>query len=693
MSLHLHFPQDQLSKREKQEIFKRSLDDQRRIKQEASAQQQQHPQLPSNTGDQERHVPGLAAPSPADVMVPRLNHIPGLDQHQAGYAPRFEGSPSPEQEKQPYMSALSEMNGRPLHIRQQQFQKESQYRNMLKDQIAENKKRKDAEKAKLAEEKRRELEEIRRLQGISAPRRQQHKQFQESPDHPLPSPGRFPPAVHNPASNPHPNPELQLRRPVGNAGSQNYTQPEEVTPVHASSGGYSARNPPGINGLVGNERWQGQRNAPDGLGGDRRRTYSERQEQPRAAAYPNDFAADSRQDPTSQPARTAAPSRPYPYGGDGQETGTAGRTLDRFGNSAQALSGEGAARKLAVERGGAAGEAESASDSVPRADFDELSNLCRDLLHEQKQLRQRLEEREERERLAAERSAQQEEATRQQQQQQQQHRQQRGGPRRGGGRSLPNQGASSSSNSDGRRRVPTSVRESALRQDQRAKPKPKPGVAFGSSRPRMPGPTVDKPRVTANPKPRASGGGHDRRARVSRSEPIPATATATAKSLETRHRQTRSVGSTSRDVSGGRGEKLSTNPEPSDSGWPKRNATQGARGDAKYAENGRFAGPDRHLAVGSEWTPRENPVPHSPEMLGGGGISTIHSLLTNAGGAARHGVASRESEPRPCGDGDELGGESTFLAAHPMDSGLVSSQEEGLGLVGRGTTGHFKMQT
>lgn len=37
---------------------------------------------------------------------------------------------------------LSEMNGRPLHVRQQQFQKESQYRNMLKDQIEENKKRK-----------------------------------------------------------------------------------------------------------------------------------------------------------------------------------------------------------------------------------------------------------------------------------------------------------------------------------------------------------------------------------------------------------------------------------------------------------------------------------------------------------------------------------------------------------------------
>lgn len=34
------------------------------------------------------------------------------------------------------------MNGRPLHVRQQQFQKESQYRNMLKDQIEENKRKK-----------------------------------------------------------------------------------------------------------------------------------------------------------------------------------------------------------------------------------------------------------------------------------------------------------------------------------------------------------------------------------------------------------------------------------------------------------------------------------------------------------------------------------------------------------------------
>ena len=34
------------------------------------------------------------------------------------------------------------MNGRPLYVRQQQFEKESRYRNMLRDQIEENKKRK-----------------------------------------------------------------------------------------------------------------------------------------------------------------------------------------------------------------------------------------------------------------------------------------------------------------------------------------------------------------------------------------------------------------------------------------------------------------------------------------------------------------------------------------------------------------------
>lgn len=89
-------------------MFKRSLDDQRRLKQEASDQQ---PQLPSNAGNQGYHVPGLTAslPDSADVSA-RINRIPGLDQPQvgsSGYAPRYECSPPPQQEKQPYMSAVS----------------------------------------------------------------------------------------------------------------------------------------------------------------------------------------------------------------------------------------------------------------------------------------------------------------------------------------------------------------------------------------------------------------------------------------------------------------------------------------------------------------------------------------------------------------------------------------------------------
>lgn len=266
-----------------------------------------------------------------------------------------------------------------------------------------------------------------------------------------------------------------------------------------------------MNGLDGEGRWQGRRNAPglkqDDLGGDRRRIYSERQQQTSAAVYPNDLAANGRQNPTSQLARTATSSS-RPFGGDdrGASEAGGGAPLDRFGVSAQPqpLGGEGAARKLAFERGarwgegGAAGQAENASDSVPRADFDELSSLCRDLLHEQKQLRQRLEEREERERVAAERTAQQEEATRQHRQQQHDRQQQRGVPCRGGGRTSASQGTASS-NGDGRRRVP-SVRESAVRHDDH-RPKPKPSVAFGSTRPRMPTPTADRPQVAGNPKP------------------------------------------------------------------------------------------------------------------------------------------------------------------------------------------------
>lgn len=136
----LLFSKDPLTKREKQAAFKKSLDDQCRTNEEISRMSpivdtrlDQDP-ISSSIG---HRIPGLNS-------VPDMTRsMPGLDhpQHGAVYAPRFEGSTTP-QEKQPYMSALSEMNGRPLHVRQQQFEKESQYRNLLRDQIEENRRRK-----------------------------------------------------------------------------------------------------------------------------------------------------------------------------------------------------------------------------------------------------------------------------------------------------------------------------------------------------------------------------------------------------------------------------------------------------------------------------------------------------------------------------------------------------------------------
>ena len=99
----LHFSEDPRSKREKQEkqeLFKRSLDDQRRMKQEASiASSKRDP-------DDGQFVPGL------DGVASGMSRIPGLDHYQqggGGAAPRFEGSASPPQEKPPYMSAVSDI--------------------------------------------------------------------------------------------------------------------------------------------------------------------------------------------------------------------------------------------------------------------------------------------------------------------------------------------------------------------------------------------------------------------------------------------------------------------------------------------------------------------------------------------------------------------------------------------------------
>ncbi|CAM9175618.1 unnamed protein product [Hapterophycus canaliculatus] len=656
----LQFSQDLLSKREKQQQFKKSLDDQRRMKQEASSERNH-----IFGGNEGNHVPGLGAPLPSGVTVPGQSAISGLDS-----APRFEGSPIPQQEKQPYMSALSEMNGRPLHVRQQQFQKESQYRNMLKDQIEENKKRKEAEKAKLDEEKRQELEEVRRLQGIPAPRRQQHAQFQESPDHPLPSPGRFPPARHHYTVS-----EQQPRS--GMAGSRSDGRPGGEIPVHGgstSSGGNRPDYPRGVGSLGCVGERQGRPSAPD-----------DRQEEPAAyherpcpdplqvglPAYPNDLAANGRREVTSHlEARNDTLS--LRVGGGNVRNAEGGRPGERVNKTTLPLTGESAARTLVFDRNGreeasAAKAVGGSSDSVPRADFDELSNLCRDLLLEQKRLRQKLEEREERENLATERSVQRDELARQNRQQEQEMRQQRRMPRRGGVGARKSGGTNSRigdeklldpslSGSATSRVQGNFVQKSTVRRD--SKPKPKSAVAFGSTRSRMPSHPVEKPRVTSGSKSQIFRGNRD--SRISKSEPIP------RRGNFVDPQQLRNAASTNGRTDSNGGRVFADRDAPA-SEW--RRDDEGVRdtGISRFAEMGE----------GADWASRAE---NHREARGArpsetrDGSSSIDGLLQI--GIDHHAVPSGEARAEQRYDldtrygtgGGELDGESTFLAAHPTGS-------------------------
>lgn len=111
-----------------QDTFRRALDDQRRLKQDLSSQ------------SKDNRIQGTENGRVSEV-------IPEIDRQQVpirdiGLEGAVAVGKSDHQKKRLYMSALSEMNGRPLHVRQQQFEKESQYRKLLQDQIEENRRRK-----------------------------------------------------------------------------------------------------------------------------------------------------------------------------------------------------------------------------------------------------------------------------------------------------------------------------------------------------------------------------------------------------------------------------------------------------------------------------------------------------------------------------------------------------------------------
>ena len=87
----LHLSRNPPSKREKQEMFKKSLDDQRRIKQESASRKEDIP----------GHGPPGSSRNVAGVYKTEFKAIPGLDHRE-----RFEGAAF-ARKKQPYMSAVS----------------------------------------------------------------------------------------------------------------------------------------------------------------------------------------------------------------------------------------------------------------------------------------------------------------------------------------------------------------------------------------------------------------------------------------------------------------------------------------------------------------------------------------------------------------------------------------------------------
>lgn len=330
----------------------------------------------------------------------------------------------------------------------------------------------EAEKAKLEEEKRREMEEIRRLQADSAPRRQQLAQFQESPDHPLPSPGRLPPARHH---------HRDHQDEAGAYGREGESAPayESLPQCQSRMSTVAGKTDAERDGRAREGRSSG---SPYHNGAGQHRSLDM---QPRAwrVTSPGPIPEKHFHAEIHTPYDGSTVSHGYDHGVFERGVSYIRRETERVGNEDNLVS------KAAPE------EQQLGSvrdDVVPRADFDELSNLCRDLLLEQKKLRRRLEEREEEE-SRAERLQQ-----RNDDYQIGESRRQGLGPARpgaGSGRDVRKRGVRQGVQGEPRGKG-IGMRESGLRRDSRDKPK----VAFGSTVPRsgQPRPEDNRPLVTAS---------------------------------------------------------------------------------------------------------------------------------------------------------------------------------------------------
>ena len=356
----------------------------------------------------------------------------------------------------------------------------------------------DVERAKRDEEKRKELEELQRMQGRPTPRRQQHAQFQESPDHPLPSPGRLPPAA-----------QPDQRR---NSTPQGYDWEERAARAHGAAPEYRPRTPHEVGGPGREGGWQGQQRAPYGTPGQEAlgRGHNPRvQPGTGASAALNDVGGGRRGFAEHTHNGAPSPRDGYDLGGCDGSTGRSsfqhGAVRPQGEQESAAREQESAARTLAFERGGLGQHAgpqdvvhARTEDVVPRRAFNELTNLSRHLLLEQKRLRGKLEEREEREQLAEQ--ARQQELDRRQQQNRHPRETLRGGRggskvggvAAGGGDRRPR---ASPAPSRASRVQGKSARDNAVRRDAKAKP----CVAFGSTVSRLEQTRpVEKPRSAAD---------------------------------------------------------------------------------------------------------------------------------------------------------------------------------------------------
>ncbi|CAM9182411.1 unnamed protein product [Choristocarpus tenellus] len=602
-------------KREKQAAFRATLDEQRLEKQRNGG---------NVDGDREQHGGDSSTSTRYD------NNIPGLGGYLGSGVGGMTGRRDENRDRAPYMSALAEMNGRPPQARQQQFEKESQYRMMLKEQIDENTKRKDAERARLEQEKRQELEDLLRYEGQTLPRRQQHAQFQASPDYPLPSPIN-PQGAANQSHREHINQEKECQQEDDAHRNGHYQQRNSTMQMdHSYETSYH------------NRRTMNIHSTKDTEDSHRCEHHHQRHSLNRSPIQGQGWGQDVAPRTDSEP--HYLPPRGHECEGDPTRSNGAGEDT--------------AVRKLAFDPDANASVTSMKTVEVPQAEYDELTTLCRELLLEQKELRRKLEESEMRIRVEEQRRDDGEHIQRQGARcgpararglgmaSQNKDRTQAQG--RGGGNSAPRQRVNRDHREKEEGRKSTMVGRDV---------KTKPGVAFGSTVSRGGGlAKVESFSSRAHSVQKTSSSGSSLRPRASKSEPVSGVKERRQQQAKGHHGIPMREACSRETTFGGKRTDSARSSFARDT-KEERYCAGSARGERLSTSRWTHVGEnhDDRATFGTEQSIRR-------KGGRGGGMEdgrTIHDLLK---GAPRF-VSHREETQDEGELLGELGGESTFLAA------------------------------